>query len=242
MAPDVTGSVPPQDETRSDVARMFAGLATRYDRANRVLSFGRDAAWRRRLIQQADPQPNDVVLDVCTGTAELLGNFLSTQPTLTVYGVDFARPMLEVGQRKLENKRLQSVLLEGDTLQLPFADASVDVASIAFGLRNLDNFQEGIAEMSRVLRPGGRLLILEFALPPSQLIRALYLPYLRYILPRIGGWITGDRAAYDYLDRTIRTFPSPESTAGLMENAGLADVAYERLTGGVAVCYRGVTR
>lgn len=224
----------------SDVSRMFSGIAARYDRANRVLSLGRDVGWRRRLIQRADPRSTETVLDVCTGTADLVRDFLVWDSSLSVYGVDLARPMLDVGQSKLEGRSSASLLLEADALRLPFPDASVDVVSIAFGLRNLADFQRGIREMSRVLRPGGRLLILEFAAPPSRLVRALYFPYLRHILPRLGGWITGDRSAYAYLDRTIRAFPSPEAIARMMADAGLAEVGHERLSMGIAVLYRGV--
>jgi len=234
------GSEARSHQHASDVLRMFSGIAARYDRANRVLSLGRDVGWRKRAIQQADPQPNEVVLDVCTGTADLVCDFLNVDPSLAVYGVDFARPMLNIGQSKLDGRFSETMLLEGDARQLPFADASVDIVSIAFGLRNLDDIQMGIREMSRVLRTGGRLVILEFATPPSKLVQALYFPYLRHVLPRLGGWITGDRAAYDYLDRTIRAFPSPDSIVHMLEHAGLADVAYERLTKGIAVCYRGV--
>ncbi len=223
----------------SDVARMFAGIAARYDRANRVLSLGRDVGWRRRLIHRASPDANDVVVDVCTGTADLVRDFLHAHPSLSVYGVDFARPMLAAGQSKLDRQWDHAVLLEGDALHLPFADASVDVVSIAFGLRNLIDYPMGIREMSRVLRPGGRLTILEFATPPSRLVRALYFPYLRHVLPRLGGWITGDPSAYSYLDRTVRAFPSPDAIAGMMTSAGLVEVAYERLTMGIAVLYRG---
>lgn len=236
---DSTPAPPPE---ASDVSRMFSRIAHRYDRANRVLSLGRDVGWRQRLIQRATPQTNDVVLDVCTGTAELARDFAHADPTLTVYGVDFARPMLEVGQTKLRQRPSASMLLEGDALRLPIADSCADVASMAFGLRNLADHRAGIAEMSRVLRPGGRLLILEFATPPSPLVRAFYFPYLRYVLPRLGGWITGDRAAYSYLDRTIRAFPSPEAISGMMRDAGLTEAAHERLSMGIAVLYRGVKR
>lgn len=226
----------------SDVSRMFSRIAHRYDRANRVLSLGRDLRWRQRLIQWANPNPNDVVLDVCTGTAELARDFAHADPSLTVYGVDVARPMLDVGHGKLAGRSSASMLLEGDALRLPFADASVDIVTVAFGLRNLADYRMGIAEMRRVLRPGGRLLILEFATPPSALVRALYFPYLRHVLPRLGGWITGDRAAYAYLDRTIRAFPAPELIAAMMRDAGLTGTTYERLTKGIAVLYRGIAR
>lgn len=219
---------------------MFSGIATRYDRANRILSLGHDIAWRRRLIERADPEPNDVVLDVCTGTADLVCDFLNADSTLTVYGVDFAHPMLILGQAKLNGRASASLLVEGDALRLPFPDASVDVVSIAFGLRNLIDLPMGIREMSRVLRPGGRLMVLEFAIPPSRFVRALYFPYLRHVLPRLGGWITGDRSAYSYLDRTIRAFPSPDAVAEMMEDSGLLDVSYERPTLGIVVLYRGV--
>lgn len=225
---------------RSRVARMFSGIAARYDRANRILSLGRDVGWRRRLIERAAPQPGEIVLDVCTGTADLVRDFLNTDPSLEVYGVDFARPMLTVGQAKLRGRASATILLEGDALRLPFADASVDVVSIAFGLRNLTDFRAGIDEMSRVLRPGGRLMILEFAAPPSTLVRALYFPYLRHILPRLGGWVTGDRSAYAYLDETIRAFPAPEAVAHMMAASGLDDVTHEPLAMGVAVLHRGV--
>ena len=238
MAPPEPEPVSSSDP--SDVSRMFSGIAARYDRANRVLSLGRDVGWRRRLIQRADPQPHEVVVDVCTGTADLVRDFLHAHPSLVVYGVDFARPMLDAGQRKLAGRSADALLLEGDALRLPIANDSVDVVSVAFGLRNLIDYQMGIREMSRVLRPGGRLTILEFATPPSRLVRTLYFAYLRHALPRLGGWITGDRSAYSYLDRTIRAFPPPDAVVRMMEAAGLREATFEPLTMGIAALYRGI--
>ena len=181
------------------------------------------------------------MLDLCTGTADLVLEFSEQKKNLDVLGLDFSLEMLRVGQRKLaERGNKEALLIQGDALQLPFSSENFDVISLAFGLRNLTSIQIGLSEMARALRPGGRLLILEFSLPAAWLWRVSYLFYLKNILPRLGGWIAGSRAAYQYLHDTIRTFPSPVEILAQMNRAGFEQASSTNLMGGVAVLYRGV--
>lgn len=220
---------------------MFSGIAPRYDLANRVLSLGQDVRWRRRLVQWAQPRHGERVLDLCTGTADLVSEFVRDGHALNLWGLDLSRPMLALGLRKLRRRGLlqRTILLQADALVLPFPSGSFDIVTIAFGLRNLPAVPEGIAEMTRVLRTGGRLLVLEFSSPPWPGLREIYLAYLKHIIPRLGGWIAGSREAYDYLHRSIRTFPSPDEILDAMSASGLNRVRAMPLTGGIVVIYRG---
>lgn len=220
---------------------MFSSISARYDLANHVLSLQLDRVWRKRLVRWADPRPEERVLDVCTGTGDLLLGFAHQHQQLTLWGLDFSREMLALAQKKLHSIRgtSSSLLIEGNALQLPFAPGSFDIVTIAFGLRNLPDIQVGLAEMVRVLKPGGRLLILEFALPPNRLWRGAYLFYLKHVVPRLGVLITGSRSAYEYLYRSICEFPSPQEILYQLELAGLERTGCLSLVGGIAVVYRG---
>ena len=222
-----------------EIPRMFSRIAGRYDLANRVLSGTLDRTWRRRLVRLAKPRPGERVLDVGTGTGDLLIEFHRREPELVLWGLDLSGGMLAVCREKLRRLRVAASLVEGDALRMPFASGAFDIVTIAFGLRNLPDRERGLREMVERLRPGGRLLILEFSLPQRRWVRAPYLFYLNAIVPRVGGWLTGDRPAYEYLCRTIQEFPTPQEIAEAMERAGLANVRYEALSGGIAWLYRG---
>lgn len=221
---------------------MFSDISARYDLANHILSLNLDKGWRRRLTNWSDPQPHERVLDVCTGTADILLEFSHRSESLALFGLDLSREMLEIGQRKLRIQRSDytALLIEGDALQLPFSSESVDIATIAFGLRNLPDISAGLRELVRILKPGGRLLILEFTLPPNLLWRSFYLFYLRRIVPWLGALITGSRSAYEYLHRSICGFPPPDEIVKQMEHVGLTRVESLLLLGGIAAIYRGV--
>jgi demethylmenaquinone methyltransferase/2-methoxy-6-polyprenyl-1,4-benzoquinol methylase len=228
----------------SQIPRMFSRIAHRYDLANHVLSLTVDRGWRRKLVRRAAPRPGERALDICTGTGDLLFEFARYEPALSLCGVDLSRGMLTVARQKhlRRNGALSPAvlrLIEGDALKLPFRAESFDIVSIAFGLRNLPQREDGLREMARVLRPGGRLLVLEFSLPASPLLRGPYLLYLHHVVPRIGGVLTGDRPAYEYLFRSISEYPAPEEIAQDMEAAGLNSVRWERLTGGIACLHVG---
>ena len=188
------------------VNSMFARIAGRYDLANRLLSGGTDVWWRRQLVRTVAKHRPERILDLATGSGDVafaISKYLSINCLIT--GMDFCQPMLDQAIRKqaLAPKSSANISFTlGDALQLPLADASFDVITIAFGLRNLADRDRGLREMRRVLRPGGTLIVLEFS-QPFRWFRPLYYFYLQRILPSIAGWVTGDKAAYDYLNRTI---------------------------------------
>jgi demethylmenaquinone methyltransferase/2-methoxy-6-polyprenyl-1,4-benzoquinol methylase len=229
------------------VRGMFARVARRYDLANHVLSFNIDRLWRTRTVRRVRPileRPNARVLDICCGTGDLLLALERACPT-PVLGSDFCHPMLVAAREKVERhrvrRRARAALFEADALRLPLRGASLDLITVAFGFRNLVNYRAGLAEMRRVLRPGGMAAILEFSQPPNALFAALYNFYSRRILPRIGGALSGSRDAYTYLPESVRRFPSAGELAEEMRRAGFEEVRYERFTGGIVALHLGVT-
>ena len=221
---------------------MFDRIAPRYDLLNRLLSGGRDVAWRKRLARHLPPGEDLRVLDLATGTGDVL--IMLDQASGRIgsgLGVDMAGEMLALGQRKLERGGLTGrfTLARADATVIPAADDSVDAVTIAFGIRNVDCVEKALAEMRRVLKPGGRALILEFSLPSNRLFRAGYLFYFRHVLPGIGGLISGDRQAYRYLNETVESFPYGEAFIQLMERQGFHSVKEHPLTFGIASIYEG---
>lgn len=224
----------------STVAAMFNRIARRYDLLNRLLSFGQDQVWRKRLCLYLNDTPHQSILDVATGTGDVLIMLASnTNKIRTGIGVDTAEQMLAVGRDKICEKEMDSTLrLEhGDATHLNFSDNSFDAVTIAFGIRNVQNVPAGLSEMYRVLKPNGKCLILEFSLPTNALIRSGYLFYFRNVLPLIGGIISGDKAAYSYLNKTVESFPYGDAFCQLMRRAGFATVMPHPLTFGVATIY-----
>lgn len=221
---------------------MFDRIAPRYDLLNRVLSLRRDVAWRRRLARSLTGRENLRLLDLATGTGDQILHLLDAgAPIASAVGIDMAPEMLVQGREKIARRGLAErvSLQEGDATCLPFLDGSFDVATIAFGIRNVGDVPGALREMRRILRTRGRALVLEFSLPEGPRTRAAYITYLRHLLPVIGGWISGDAAAYRYLNRTIEAFPSGEAFCRLMREAGFVDVQAEPLTLGVATLYKG---
>jgi len=224
------------------VERMFSAIAPSYDLNNRLHSMGRDQAWRRAAVKIADVKPGDVVLDVACGTGDLSMAFAEAKPA-AVRGVDFTYDMLVVADRKKSQIKAATPVsyTTGDAMRLPLPDASVDVVSIAFGIRNVVEPATALAEFYRVLRPGGRVVVLEFSLPGNPVMRAGYNFYFRQVLPRTATWISGDRTgAYRYLPQSVNTFLGREQLVSQMEATGLTDVKVKPLTFGIAVLYRGV--
>ncbi|HVW20670.1 MAG TPA: bifunctional demethylmenaquinone methyltransferase/2-methoxy-6-polyprenyl-1,4-benzoquinol methylase UbiE [Opitutaceae bacterium] len=220
------------------VNSMFGRIAGRYDLANRLLSGGRDVGWRQRLVAAAARGgPNDL-LDLATGSGDVAFALERALPAARrIVGLDFCPPMLAEAERK-RPAASRITFRQGDALALPWPDASFDAVTIAFGLRNLMDRGRGLAEMRRVLRPGGRALILEFS-QPSGWFRPLYLAYLRHVLPRAAGLITRDRDAYVYLNETIESFPGREALAGEMRAAGFGAVSALPLTFGIVALHEG---
>ncbi len=250
------------------VREMFSAIAPSYDLNNRLHSLGRDQAWRRAAVKMAQLKPGEVVLDVACGTGDLAMAFLQGGAA-RVIGIDFTYEMLAVAKAKVpgsefrvsSSKAAESVPqlgtrnseLEtspeispltyhtGDATRLPIADASVDVVSIAFGIRNVAQPAQAMAEFFRVLKPGGRLIILEFSLPTNPVLRGLYNFYFRHIMPRTATLIARDRSgAYKYLPRSVNTFINRETLTAMMREAGFTEPAQKTVTFGIAVIYRGM--
>ncbi len=218
---------------------MFGSIARRYDFLNHLLSFHLDRYWRRRAVAALNPASRDRVLDLCAGTGDLTA--LAASRTLQGFVVccDFAHPMLQLARRKLSRRGIAArcLLLEADALHLPFPDASFDGVLVGFGVRNLADLEAGLRETARVLRPGGKLVVLEFSRPEGRFLSPLYRAYLRWVLPRLGDRIARARGPYGYLARTIASFPEPAHLAGLIREAGYAAVGWAPLSGGIVALH-----
>ncbi len=223
------------------VREMFGGIAKRYDFLNHFLSINTDKRWRRlvrRKLAGILADPSAVVLDVACGTGDL-ANELQHDSAAKVIGTDFCRPMLAVAAEKNEKNKTAIPYIEGDALALPFSAESFDAVTIAFGLRNLANFADGLKELRRVLKPGGRLAVLEFSAPVVPGFRQAFQFYFSHVLPRIGGAVSGSRGAYEYLPNSVSKFPDQKNLAEMMREVGFAEVEYQNLTGGIAAIHLG---
>ena len=230
------------DKTAGRIAGMFDAIAPRYDVLNGVLSGGLDRYWRRRAIQTLQFTGSETLLDVCTGTGDVaIGATRAQGGARRVLGVDFAAAMLARAREKVRNAGLPSqvALVRGDAMALPVATGSVDGLTIAFGIRNVANTEAACAELLRVLRPGGRLAILEFGLPVVPAIRPIYLWYFRHVLPRIGRAVSGHPAAYSYLPASVGAFPWGEAFADILRMQGFNNVRARPLTFGIVYLYTG---
>lgn len=222
------------------IRSMFDRIAPRYDLLNRLLSAGVDIRWRRKAVDALALSGPSRVLDLCTGTADLLIEALGRDPKLRGVGADLSPQMLVRGIRKLERRGMteRSSLACADAERLPLGGALFDGALVAFGIRNIGDRELALREIIRVLRPGGRLVVLEFSMPQG-VMGTLYRFYFGHLLPWIGGIVSGDRGAYSYLPASVAAFPSPDAFAALMETAGFTAVSWKPLTGGIATLHRG---
>ena len=227
---------PKVDKSGERVRGMFAEIAPRYDLANRTLSGGIDLLWRRFTVRTAAPPAEGAMLDLCTGTGDLAISYaLKAGPGVRVVGADFCQPMLDHAVVKSRRKGLPVEWVEADAMALPFPAASFDLVTVAFGLRNIADTRQGLAEMARVTRPGGRLAILEFSLPSNPVVRASYLWYFRNVLPRLGNGLAANGSdAYRYLNESVEEFPSGDRLASLVREAGYESIAMHPLTFGIA--------
>lgn len=226
----------------SRVQAMFAAIAPSYDLNNTVHSLGLDHRWRKKAVQLADVKPTDHVLDVACGTGALTEAF-ATADAQSVTGIDYTPEMLDVArQRQTRKENLASITYQqGDAMDLPVEDQSVDVVSIAFGIRNVADPQKALQEFGRVLKPGGRLVILEFSLPRNRILLGCYNFYFHHIMPRTASWIARDRSgAYQYLPRSVCTFIDRENMTQMMQEAGFSQITVKPMTFGIAVGYVGI--
>jgi len=225
------------------VRDMFDAIAPRYDVLNRILSGGIDQRWRKRAIRRLRKDRPSRILDVATGTADLAILAATLNPK-EIVGVDIAEQMLQIGREKVQKKGLQDLIrLEaGDAEQLPFSDNEFDAALVAFGVRNFADLDLGLREISRVLRPGAPIIVLEFSRPRHFPIKQLYKFYGSFILPNVGRLISGDDAAYTYLPESIEQFPDGKDFLDALSRSAFIDTAQERLTFGIASLYSGRAR
>jgi demethylmenaquinone methyltransferase / 2-methoxy-6-polyprenyl-1,4-benzoquinol methylase len=221
---------------------MFDAIAPRYDLLNHLLSAGIDRRWRARAIEALQMTGRETLLDICTGTADVA--LEAGSRAARVVGVDFAAAMLQHGRTKVRAAGADGriALVRGDAMSLPVRDGSIDAAAVAFGIRNVHDHVRACAEMARVLRPGGRLAILEFGMPRLPGLKTLYLWYFRRVLPIVGRFISGHDSAYSYLPASVGTFPSPPAFAEVLRRAGFADVRVNQLTGGIVQLYVAIRR
>jgi demethylmenaquinone methyltransferase/2-methoxy-6-polyprenyl-1,4-benzoquinol methylase len=224
------------------IQEMFSSIARRYDLLNNLLSLGRDRHWRRFAVKQLPDKQDALFLDMATGTGDIAIEIARQYPYGTrIIGMDFSSEMLRLGNEKIKktgyDDRIE--LRYGDITSIPYNSDTFDAAIIAFGIRNIPDYHQGIAEMSRVIKKGGRLVILEFTSIQSKPFRKIFRWYLKYILPFIGGIISGKRGAYKYLSNSVMDFPSPEGLKKIMEQAGLKNVHYHRLTFSIVTVHIG---
>jgi demethylmenaquinone methyltransferase / 2-methoxy-6-polyprenyl-1,4-benzoquinol methylase len=234
------------DKSGPRVRRMFGEIAGRYDFLNHLLSLNVDRYWRWRAVKMVPPRPGTSILDVCTGTGDLaLAYHRATGGKSEIVGADFCHEMLVLGRQKAKRAGLslskpQLTFVEADAQALPLPSNRFDVVCVAFGLRNVADTDAGLAEMTRVCAPGGRVAVLEFSSPQWQPFKAIYGWYFRHVLPRIGQLFARNReSAYSYLPESVGEFPQGEALAQRMRTAGLADVTFRGLTLGVATIYVG---
>ena len=220
---------------------MFTSIAPRYDFLNRLLSVGQDKYWRKRAVDLLDPMGRDQILDVATGTCDIVIEIASRNLSVRIFGIDFSQRMLDLGRTKVtQNNYDKSISFQiGSGEHLPFANESFDGVICAFGIRNFANVQMGLREFYRVLKPGGRIVILEFSVPQNQLLNAVYECYFNLILPKIGNLISGHSNAYSYLPESVANFPNQKKFVEWIEKTGFKKVSFAELTFGIVSIHRG---
>ena len=226
---------------KEQVGQMFDNIAPTYDFLNRFLSLGIDTLWRKRMVGKLRGAKNQYILDVATGTADVALELQKQLEPAKIVGVDISEEMLSVGRKKIAKRELEKTitLQYGDSEQLPFPDDRFDAVTVAFGVRNYEDLDRGLAEMRRVLKPGGKLVVLEFSRPKSFPLKQGFNFYFKNILPTIGRMQSKDNRAYDYLYESVQKFPDGEAFISRMQEVGFREIDEERLTIGIASIYTG---
>ena len=237
------------DKSDQRVRQMFGEISPKYDLLNRCLSGGTDRYWRWRTVRTVKPEGDAPILDICTGTGDLaISYWKKAKGKVPVVGSDFTHEMLAraipKGAKTVSKRSKQQpaplTFLEADAQNLPFVSDSFQIVSVAFGLRNIADTRQGLREMIRVCRPGGRVVILEFSMPRNRVIRGVYSWYFKRVLPKVGQWVSGSKqAAYNYLPDSVSEFPHGEALAEIMRECGLTEVKFRPLTFGIATLYYG---
>ena len=229
-----------ESSKKKQVAKMFDSISGKYDFLNHFLSLGIDIRWRRKAIAALKEDHPKQILDIATGTGDLAIEALKLDPE-KVIGVDISEGMLDIGREKLTSRKLNELieLRYGDSEELSFPDNNFDAVTVAFGVRNFENLEKGVAEIYRVLREGGKIVVLEFSKPTVFPLRQLYSFYFRTLLPKIGSIVSKDRSAYTYLPQSVYAFPDGEDFADVLEKSGFTDVTWRPLTFGISTLYVG---
>jgi demethylmenaquinone methyltransferase/2-methoxy-6-polyprenyl-1,4-benzoquinol methylase len=223
---------------KEQVARMFDNISGRYDFLNHFLSLGIDKAWRRKAVRLLEPYKPKVILDVATGTGDFALQSLTLNPE-KIIGVDISEGMLEVGRKKMSDRGLSRIIEmhSGDSENLPFSDNNFDAVTVGFGVRNFENLSKGLLEIYRVMKPGAILVVLEFSRPRRFPFKQFYNFYFKTILPKIGRWISRDKAAYTYLPESVEAFPDGDDFISILNSTGFKNTACKPLTFGISSIY-----
>lgn len=233
----------PDTSKKEQVEQMFDNIAHSYDFLNHFFSLGIDIRWRKKAIKLLQPLAPRTMLDVATGTGDFALTIAASKlPVEKITGIDISNGMLDVGRKKVTAKNLDQriTLLQADSENLPFEDNSFDAITVAFGVRNFENLEKGLAEMLRVLKPGGMAVVLEFSKPRRFPMKQVFGLYFRRIMPAVGNAVSKDKRAYSYLPESVNAFPEGQDFASILSKVGYKEVNFKPLTGGVATLYSGL--
>lgn len=225
---------------KEQVAKMFDNISHKYDFLNHFLSLGIDKLWRKKAIGMLEKASPQVILDVATGTGDFALQAMSLKPA-KITGIDISEGMLEVGRKKIAARNLQHIidLKAGDSENIPFPENNFDAVTVAFGVRNFENLEKGLSEIFRVLKPGGKLIVLEFSRPRKFPMKQLYNFYFKHILPRVGRAVSNDEAAYTYLPESVQAFPDGDDFLRVLDRVGFNNTQCKALTFGISSIYSG---